>query len=72
MSDGVIKVLVVDHHDVVRSGLTGLLSAEIGIEVVGRAEDRPWSTQRSGCARTWRSSTSSCQDRTRPGVHHAA
>ncbi|MFH9606279.1 DNA-binding response regulator [Streptomyces sp. NPDC017448] len=36
-----IKVLVVDDHDVVRSGLTALLSAELGIEVVGQAADGP-------------------------------
>ncbi|MEU3133546.1 response regulator transcription factor [Streptomyces sp. NPDC007027] len=37
----VIKVLVVDDHDVVRSGLTALLTAELGIEVVGQAADGP-------------------------------
>ncbi|MDW4901526.1 response regulator transcription factor [Streptomyces californicus] len=36
-----IEVLVVDDHDVVRSGLTALLSAEIGIDVVGQAADGP-------------------------------
>ncbi|WP_435237977.1 response regulator [Streptomyces sp. YPW6] len=36
-----IKVLVVDDHDVVRSGLTALLTAELGIEVVGQAADGP-------------------------------
>ncbi|MFF6907940.1 response regulator [Streptomyces sp. NPDC012389] len=36
-----IRVLVVDDHDVVRSGLTALLSAEIGIEVAGQAADGP-------------------------------
>ncbi|MCQ1576107.1 response regulator [Streptomyces parvus] len=36
-----IKVLVVDDHDVVRSGLTVLLTAELGIEVVGQAADGP-------------------------------
>ncbi|MFF2717727.1 response regulator [Streptomyces sp. NPDC058011] len=34
-----IRVLVVDDHDVVRSGLTVLLSAELGIEVAGQAAD---------------------------------
>nr|WP_202462240.1 response regulator transcription factor [Streptomyces sp. SID8374] len=33
--------MVVDDHDVVRSGLTALLSAEIGIEVAGQAADGP-------------------------------
>ncbi|WP_065484985.1 response regulator transcription factor [Streptomyces sp. PTY087I2] len=36
-----IRVLVVDDHDVVRSGLTALLSAELGIEVAGQAADGP-------------------------------
>ncbi|WP_228993332.1 response regulator transcription factor [Streptomyces sp. DH8] len=36
-----IKVLVVDDHDVVRSGLTALLSAELGMDVVGQAADGP-------------------------------
>ncbi|MFH8881444.1 DNA-binding response regulator [Streptomyces californicus] len=36
-----IEVLVVDDHDVVRSGLVALLSAEIGIDVVGQAADGP-------------------------------
>ncbi|WNF28936.1 response regulator transcription factor [Streptomyces sp. C11-1] len=36
-----ITVLVVDDHDVVRSGLTALLSAELGIQVVGQAADGP-------------------------------
>ncbi|GGY75981.1 MULTISPECIES: response regulator transcription factor [Streptomyces] len=36
-----IKVLVVDDHDVVRSGLTALLTAELGIDVVGQAADGP-------------------------------
>ncbi|MFJ9638281.1 response regulator [Streptomyces sp. NPDC101178] len=36
-----IKVLVVDDHDVVRSGLVVLLSAELGIEVAGQAADGP-------------------------------
>ncbi|BAG19667.1 response regulator [Streptomyces griseus] len=36
-----IKVLVVDDHDVVRSGLTALLTTELGIEVVGQAADGP-------------------------------
>ncbi|MET9924305.1 MULTISPECIES: response regulator transcription factor [unclassified Streptomyces] len=34
-----IRVLVVDDHDVVRSGLTVLLSAELGIEAAGQAAD---------------------------------
>ncbi|MEU3436329.1 response regulator transcription factor [Streptomyces sp. NPDC006863] len=34
-----IRVLVVDDHDVVRSGLAALLSAELGIEVAGQAAD---------------------------------
>jgi NarL family two-component system response regulator LiaR len=33
----VIRVLVVDDHDLFRTGLTSLLSAEPGIEVVGQA-----------------------------------
>ncbi|MDT0489276.1 DNA-binding response regulator [Streptomyces sp. NPDC012600] len=36
-----IRVLVVDDHDVVRSGLTALLSAELGIRVAGQAADGP-------------------------------
>lgn len=32
---------MVDDHDVVRSGLTALLTAELGIEVVGQAADGP-------------------------------
>ncbi|MFE2295150.1 DNA-binding response regulator [Streptomyces sp. NPDC059452] len=36
-----IRVLVVDDHDVVRSGLTALLSAEFGIQVAGQAADGP-------------------------------
>ncbi|WP_433402060.1 response regulator transcription factor [Streptomyces sp. CA-146814] len=36
-----IRVLVVDDHDVVRSGLAVLLSAELGIEVAGQAADGP-------------------------------
>ncbi|MEW2308715.1 response regulator transcription factor [Streptomyces sp. NPDC006864] len=34
-----IRVLVVDDHDVVRFGLAALLSAELGIEVAGQAAD---------------------------------
>ena len=34
-----VRVLVVDDHPVVRSGLTGLLAAEPDIEVVGEAAD---------------------------------
>ncbi|WP_031080457.1 response regulator transcription factor [Streptomyces sp. NRRL WC-3549] len=36
-----IKVLVVEDHAVVRAGLTALLSSEVGIQVVGEAEDGP-------------------------------
>ncbi len=32
---------MVDDHDVVRSGLTALLSAELGMDVVGQAADGP-------------------------------
>jgi DNA-binding NarL/FixJ family response regulator len=35
----VIRVLIVDDHPVVRSGLAGLLGGEDGIEVVGEAAD---------------------------------
>ncbi|MER5840956.1 response regulator transcription factor [Streptomyces prasinus] len=35
----VIEVLVVEDHAVVRSGLTALLSGEMGIQVVGQAAD---------------------------------
>jgi len=35
----VIRVLVVDDHPVVRSGLVGLLGGEADLEVVGEAED---------------------------------
>jgi len=36
---GVVRVLVVDDHPVVRSGLVGLLAAEPDLEVVGEAGD---------------------------------
>ena len=38
-SDGPIRVLVVDDHEVVRAGLRMLLGREPGIEVVGEASD---------------------------------
>ncbi|MDR2703538.1 MAG: response regulator transcription factor, partial [Cellulomonadaceae bacterium] len=34
-----IRVLVVDDHPVVRSGLVGMLAAEPDLEVVGEAEN---------------------------------
>ncbi|MGM7424685.1 response regulator [Cellulosimicrobium sp. CpK407] len=37
--DGVVRVLVVDDHPVVRSGITGMLAAEPDLEVVGEAGD---------------------------------
>jgi DNA-binding NarL/FixJ family response regulator len=37
--DGRIRVLVVDDHPIVRSGIVGLLGADAGIEVVGEAAD---------------------------------
>jgi DNA-binding NarL/FixJ family response regulator len=36
-SSGTIRILIVDDHPVVCSGLTSMLSAQIGIEVVGSA-----------------------------------
>jgi DNA-binding NarL/FixJ family response regulator len=36
---GVVRVLVVDDHPVVRSGITGMLAAEPDLEVVGEAGD---------------------------------
>jgi DNA-binding NarL/FixJ family response regulator len=36
-NSGIIRILIVDDHPVVCSGLTSMLSAEIGIEVVGSA-----------------------------------
>ncbi|WP_234421927.1 response regulator transcription factor [Streptomyces sp. CB00316] len=43
-----IRMLVVDDHDVVRSGLTGLLAAELGMEVVGQAADGPAALTEAG------------------------
>ncbi|WP_336721666.1 response regulator transcription factor [Cellulosimicrobium cellulans] len=37
--NGVVRVLVVDDHPVVRSGITGMLAAEPDLEVVGEAGD---------------------------------
>jgi NarL family two-component system response regulator LiaR len=39
MSDGQIRVLVVDDHPVLRKGIYALLSTEPGIEVIGEAAD---------------------------------
>lgn len=36
---GAIRVIVADDHDLVRKGLVALLSAELGVEVVGEAAD---------------------------------
>jgi DNA-binding NarL/FixJ family response regulator len=36
-NSGIIRILIVDDHPVVCSGLTSMLSAQIGIEVVGSA-----------------------------------
>ncbi|MFE7051425.1 hypothetical protein ACFVAM_23995 [Streptomyces californicus] len=50
-----IKVLVVDGHDVVRSGLTALLSAEIGIDVT--VDTRLVRRAACGVRRGWRLSS---------------
>jgi NarL family two-component system response regulator LiaR len=47
MSDGPVRVLVVDDHAVVRSGLRALLSTEPGIEVVGEAADGKQAVERA-------------------------
>ncbi len=39
MSDGVIRILIVDDHPVVRAGLRGMIAGEPGFEVVGEASD---------------------------------
>ena len=39
MSDGVIRILIVDDHPVVRAGLHGMIAGEPGFEVVGEAAD---------------------------------
>ena len=39
MSDGVIRILIVDDHPVVRAGLRGMIAGEPGFEVVGEAAD---------------------------------
>jgi DNA-binding NarL/FixJ family response regulator len=37
LNNGIIRILIVDDHPVVCSGLTSMLSAQIGLEVVGSA-----------------------------------
>ena len=37
--DGAVRVLVVDDHPVVRSGIVGMLAAEPDLAVVGEAGD---------------------------------
>lgn len=39
LGDGRVRLLVVDDHPVVRSGIVGMLSGELGIQVVGQAAD---------------------------------
>jgi DNA-binding NarL/FixJ family response regulator len=39
VSDGVIRILIVDDHPVVRAGLRGMLAGEPGFEVVGEVAD---------------------------------
>ena len=39
MSDGIIKVLIADDHELVRYALRNMLEAESDIEVIGEAED---------------------------------
>jgi DNA-binding NarL/FixJ family response regulator len=39
VSDGVIRILIVDDHPVVRAGLRGMIAGEPGFEVVGEAAD---------------------------------
>ena len=42
MSEGVpLRVMLVDDHEVVRRGLSSLIDAEDGLEVVGEAGDGP-------------------------------
>ena len=47
MSDEPVKVLLVDDHAVVRSGLRALLSTEPGIDVVGEAVDGQQAVERA-------------------------
>ncbi|WP_067462654.1 response regulator [Actinomadura macra] len=39
MTDGTLRVIVVDDHSVMRAGVVALLAAEPGIEIVGEAGD---------------------------------
>jgi DNA-binding NarL/FixJ family response regulator len=49
MSAGeVIRLLIVDDHPVVRDGLRGILSVEVGFEVVGEAQDGAEAVARAG------------------------
>jgi len=58
-----IRVLIADDQPIVRTGLTMLLDAQPGIEVVGAARRRGarQSAWRSSCAPTSACSTSECR-----------
>ncbi len=47
-SAGVVRVLVVDDHPVVRSGIVGMLAAEADLEVVGEAGDGAQAVELAG------------------------
>lgn len=39
MTDGPLRIIVVDDHTVMRAGVVALLASESGIEIVGEAGD---------------------------------